>query len=275
MEFVIVDGEILKKEETNVTSYLWNEPQLLLFKIWFGYGGIPLFPESVARIRQYLNITGAEIPAILKNQRELFRLTKRMLNKNKFFRSGYVNIHLFIRKRKVNTLITSTAFATFEFPISEQGLLLQFSGFNKFSGNPLGKYHLQHQITEEAEKAEILNSLYQNSIFLNENNVICDAIGANIFMFKNNTLITPSLETGCIDDILRSLILEIAVSLGYKVLESASIKKKDLLQMNEIFLADSSNGIKWIMGVENKRFVRQNSIYIHKKLVEFLKNKVH
>ena len=94
-------------------------------------------------------------------------------------------------------------------------------------------------------------------------------------MLKNKTLVTPSLETGCAEDILRSIILEIAVSLGLKVLESGSIKKEDLFQMNELFLAGVENGIQWIMGIENKRFVRHKSIQIHQKLNEYLKQKVN
>ncbi len=275
MEFVIVDGEIVKKEEANLTSFFWNEPQLVHDKIWYGFGSIPLFSESLKIILEYLNLIGARIPELLQNERELFRITKRMLNKNKFFRSGHIIIHLSIHNQNVHTLITSTPFKEIDFPFSEQGLLLHFSELKKFSGNPLSKFHFFHQFNEDVEKAVISCSSYQNAIFFNENNVVCDTIGANIFMLKNKTLITPSLETGCAEDILRSIILEIAVFLGLKVLESGSIKKEDLFQMNELFLVSMQNGIQWIMGIENKRFVRQKSIQIHQKLNEYLKQKVN
>jgi len=274
MEYIIVDGEILKKEEINLTPFFWNDPRLLHHKFWFGFGGIPLFSENVALLRKLMNTLGAEIPELFKNQRELFRITKRMLNKNKFFRSGHINFHLFIRNNKVNTVITSISFPEFDFPFSEQGLLLKFSELKKYSESPLSGFQAYHQFIEDAEKPVIADSQFQNSIFLNQKETVCDAAGANIFMMKNNTLVTSSPDTGCHIDILREIVLDIAISLGLKVLESGSIKKEDIFQMNEIFLVSEKNGVQWIMGIEKKRYFRQNSIIIHKKLNEFLKTKV-
>ena len=90
-------------------------------------------------------------------------------------------------------------------------------------------------------------------------------------MIKGNALITPSLQTGCFEDKLRNTILEIASNFNLKVMESAKIKKEDLLQMDEIFIASEENGIQWILGVENKRFVHHYSAKIHEKLNEYLK----
>ena len=46
MEYVIVNGEIIKKEEANFTSFFWNNPLIFTKEIWFGFGGIPLFAEN-------------------------------------------------------------------------------------------------------------------------------------------------------------------------------------------------------------------------------------
>ncbi len=96
MKYVIVNGEILKKEETNVTSFFWNDPLVLAEKIWFGFGGIPLFEEKTEQIIQQLQNLGANIPDLFLNQREFFRRIKRMLNKNRFYRTGLINIQILI-----------------------------------------------------------------------------------------------------------------------------------------------------------------------------------
>ena len=44
--------------------------------------------------------------------------------------------------------------------------------------------------------------------------------------------------------------------------------------MNEIFLASEENGIQWVLGVGNKRFVHRASIKIHELLNLQLKKMV-
>lgn len=274
MEFIIVNGEIIKKEEANLTSFFWNEPLHLSQKMWFGYGGIPLFSENLEIIQRQIKLFKASIPALFRNKRELFRLTKRMLNKNKFYRSGLLHFNFYIYKSEVKFVITCSAFGEFEFPISENGLLVHFSDFRKNSKNPFNRYNFVSEPFWRTEKAENRENLFQNSIFLNENERISEAISANIFMIKNKVLITPALETGCYEDNLRKVILNISEQLQFKITETAILMKDDIFQMNELFLASEENGIEWILGVENKRFVHQSSKIIHNKVNEFLKNKV-
>lgn len=274
MEFIIVNGEIISKEEANLTSFFWNEPLHLYHKMWFGYGGIPLFTENLEIIHRQIKLFKASVPELFKNKRELFRITKRMLNKNKFYRSGLILFNFYIYKSEVKFVISSSAFEKPEFPISENGLLVHFSDIKKNSKNPFNRYNFVSEPGWKAEKAENRENNFHNSLFLNENEKICEAISANIFMIKNKLLITPSIETGCYEDNLRKVILEISEQLHFKISEMETILKDDVFQMNELFLASEGNGIEWILGVENKRFVHQSSKIIHNKLNEFLKNKV-
>jgi len=274
MEYVIVNGEIQKKEEADLSPFLWNLPHLLHQKIWYGFGGIPLFSENLTNIKQHLLVFGAKIPELFYNERELFRITKRLLNKNKYFRSGYINLQLFIQEQKTNFIITASAFSEFDFPFPEQGLLLQFSEQRKYSGNLLSQIFSSHQSIWKAETTILENNPLWNSIFLNDQDAVCDVISANIFMLKNKTLFTPSLKTGCSNNILRNIILKISERLHFEIQESENILKEDCFQMNEVFIASEQTGFQWILGIENKRFVRQNSLVIHQKLNEFLRNKV-
>ena len=60
-----------------------------------------------------------------------------------------------------------------------------------------------------------------------------------------------------------------------KTEEPENIKTKDLLQMDEIFIASEEKGFQWILGIENKRYVHYFSRVIHEKLNQFLQEKVH
>ena len=275
MEFIIVNGEIVEKEKANLTSFFWDEPVLLSQKMWYGFGGIPLFSENLNSIIQQLELFGTKLPKVFLHKRELFRITKRMLNKNKFYRSGIILFQFYINKTKINYVIKSSAFSGFDFPIAKKGMLVHFSNFKNNSQYPLQKFDFSNRANWSIEEAENEKNGMQNSIFLNEHGKICNGIAANIFMLKDNVLFTPALKTGCYFDNLSSYIIESAKRNKIKVFETDDIGIEILLEMTEIFLASEAVGIQWILGINKKRFVHRHSLEIHKKLNEILKEKIN
>ena len=274
MDFIIINGEILKKPETGYLPFLWDESFVITQKFWFGFGGIPLFQENLKNIVLTLNTLNADIPDLLKNEHEMFRITKRILNKNKFYRSGIISCQVFIGRTETNTIISSLAFPEFDFPISKQGLIINFSEFEKYRGNPLNQFAFSNAANWNFAIARNRDTTFHNSIFVNERGIVCDCISANIFLIKGKTLYTPQTDTGCFTDSIRSHIINIAPKANLKVIESDSLKKEDIFKMNEIFLASEENGIQWVLGVGNKRFVHRYSIKIHEYLNDYLKNLV-
>ncbi|HPE74482.1 MAG TPA: aminotransferase class IV [Draconibacterium sp.] len=274
MDFIIINGEIVKKQETGFKSFFWDEPFIITQKIWFGFGGIPLFHENIQNIKAALIKLNSEIPDLLNDEPELFRITKRMLNKNRFFRSGIITIQVFIGQVKSNLIVSSFAFPEFDFPLSKQGLLINFSEFEKYSLNPLNQFTFFNAPFWKFAKAKNQETVFNNSIFLNEKEAVCNCISSNIFVIKGSVLYTPSVETGCYIDTLRSIVLETAKKLNLKVEESDCIEKSEVFRMDEIFLAGEEQGIQMVLGVENKRFVQYYSRSIHEKLNEYLKKKV-
>jgi branched-chain amino acid aminotransferase len=274
MDFIIVNGEIVRKSETGFTPFFWDGPFVITQKMWFGFGGIPLFHENLENIKLILKTLNASIPHLFTDERELFRITKRMLNKNMFYRSGIIAFNIYIRKTGVSSIISSFAFAEFDFPISKKGLIINFSEFEKYSGNPLNQFAFANDTQWKFAESRNLGTTFSNSVFVNEKGAVCDCISANIFMIKGKVLYTPSIETGCYTDGLRSLIVENAPEVNLKILESDEISKENMIQMNEIFLASEEHGIQWVLGVGNKRFVHLYSEKIHELLNENLKKKV-
>jgi branched-subunit amino acid aminotransferase/4-amino-4-deoxychorismate lyase len=271
MDFIIINGEIVKKQETGFTPFFWDEPFVITQKFWFGFGGIPLFYENLEKIKLVLKTLNAGVPDLFGDAPELFRISKRMLNKNRFYRSGIITCQIYIGKTETNTIISSFAFPGFDFPISKQGLIINFSEFEKYTDNPLNQFAFFNYPQWIFADARINGTTFNNSIFLNEKGVVCECISANIFMIKGKVLYTPSIETGCYTDILRSYILETVPKTNLKVSESDEISKEEVIQMNEIFLASEEHGIQWVLGVGNKRFVHHYSEKIHEQLNEHLK----
>ncbi len=274
MDFIIVNGEIIKKQEAGFTSFVWDEPFVVTHKIWFGFGGIPLFNENIEKISTILKTLNTEIPVLLNDKPELFRITKRMLNKNRYFRSGIITCQIFVGQTETNTIFSSFAFPVFDFPISKQPTLINFSDFEKYSNNPLNQFAFFNAPFWQFAKAGNFETTFDNSIFMNEKEAVCDCISSNIFMLKGRVLYTPSIETGCYIDSFRDIVLESAKGINLKVNESEAIGKKDVFQMDEIFLASEEQGIQLVLGVDNKRFVHNYSRNIYDNLNEYLKSRV-
>jgi len=57
------------------------------------------------------------------------------------------------------------------------------------------------------------------ALFLNEKGFLTEASGSNIFLVKNDILITPRFETGILPGVTRVVLFEIANRLGIKVKE--------------------------------------------------------
>ena len=270
-KFVIFNNNVVEQNELNISFLFWDENTVTSHKLWFGYGGIPLFSQNINLLIEQIEILALPCPPLLNNKNELFRIIKRMLNKNKFYRSGYLHIHIFNTNNEPSMLIVSTPSDKFDFPLAERGIMVNFSDIVKPSSNSYCRYAFYNHEFWQVVAAQNKSTYFQNSIITNQNHAVCEAISANIYTIIKKTLYTPAPATGSYHDVLRNIIINIAADMGFAILESESMKKEDIFDAHELFIASEATGMQWILGVENKRFVHKYSEEIHLKLNEHLK----
>ena len=80
-------------------------------------------------------------------------------------------------------------------------------------------------------------------LLLNENNAIADSISSNVFIVKDNQVITPKISDGGVAGTMRSILIEILKKENQLVREQ-SITENDLLEADEIFLTNAIRGIQ-------------------------------
>ena len=90
------------------------------------------------------------------------------------------------------------------------------------------------------------------------------------FFIKNNTLITPSIQTGCYLDPIREYIIESAIQLQMNVDEHTNLAKEEITGMNEAFLASEASGMQRIIGIDDKRFIHVQTELINTELNKLL-----
>lgn len=74
----------------------------------------------------------------------------------------------------------------------------------------------------------------QDAVFLNEQGYVCELTGDNLFIIKNNRVITPPLWSGVLDGITRRELLRVAVEQGFETAEEP-LTAHDLYTSDECF----------------------------------------
>lgn len=101
-------------------------------------------------------------------------------------------------------------------------------------------------------KKEALEQKYDEAILLNTSSNIADGAISNIFMVKNNTIVTPPIHDGALPGVIRSILLK-EFNQKFNFLEK-TITSEDLLLSDEVFLTNALMGIKAVSKINNREF---------------------
>jgi len=93
---------------------------------------------------------------------------------------------------------------------------------------------------------------FDEAILTNTKGYITEGATSNIFIVKNNTLITPSETSGILPGITRGIIIEIAKKLKISVKEKL-VTRRELLGADETFLTNSLAEVLPVTKVDSKR----------------------
>jgi branched-chain amino acid aminotransferase len=98
---------------------------------------------------------------------------------------------------------------------------------------------------------------WDECVLLNHYAQVCEALSANIFLVMGDKLVTPTLDSGCVNGVMRSFLLW----LKEDQTEERDIDVKELLLADEILLTNAVKGVQWVKQLGSK-------IYSGKKAAE-------
>ncbi len=226
----------------------WNSNNLYMFRL---DEHIKRFRNSGKFYSMSLNFSDEQI------KKALIGLCK----KNKMKKSCYLRLFYFIGQYGINLHVTKKApthVAIFMFPFgdlfSKNGITAGVTSWRKFSdaSTPtqakMGGNYLNSIIaTNEAKKKG-----FDEAILLDLSGNVSEAPGENIFIVKNEELITPPISSSALKGITRDTIIKIAKDLRYKA-SIKNIKKNQLYSADEIFLCGTAAEITPIIKIDRKK----------------------
>ncbi len=98
---------------------------------------------------------------------------------------------------------------------------------------------------------------WDECILLNDADTISEALYSNVFIVKNDRFITPYLDSGCVNGVMRTVL----ISILDEAVEERAVKAEELLHADEILLTNAVRGVQWVREYNGK-------IYSNKKAVE-------
>ncbi|MEY2859541.1 MAG: hypothetical protein RLZZ74_3857 [Cyanobacteriota bacterium] len=114
-------------------------------------------------------------------------------------------------------------------------------------------------ITSSLAKTEAVESGFDEAILMNSQGKVCEASGMNLFMVRNNKLITPGFNQDILEGITRDSILTIAQDLGIET-EERAIDKTELFIADEVFLSGTAAKVTPVKQIENYHFASEGII---------------
>lgn len=110
----------------------------------------------------------------------------------------------------------------------------------------------------------------QNCLLLNNEKNVVEALNGNILMLIGNQLITPSIEDGCLNGIMRKQVLQVARKFeNIEVLEQ-SISPFDLQKADELFITNVITGIQPISKYRKKEYKSDLSKVLLEKINDLI-----
>jgi branched-chain amino acid aminotransferase len=165
---------------------------------------------------------------------------------------GQYGINLHVTKK------ASTHVGIFSFPFGDlfnkNGITATISKWRKFSdlSTPIqakmgGNYLNSILATQDAKQKG-----FDEAILLDQSGNVSEAPGENIFLVKNNKLITPTLSASALDGITQKSIITLSKDMNLEV-KVRKVSKKELKFADEIFLSGTAAEITPIIKLDKKK----------------------
>lgn len=90
--------------------------------------------------------------------------------------------------------------------------------------------------------AEAQKEGFDEVVLLNERGEVAECTAANIFVVKGDKVLTPPLNSGCLEGVTRGILMEIAPEAGISVVEQM-LKPEDFAAADEIFISSTNRNL--------------------------------
>jgi len=226
----------------------WNSKNLYVFRL---KDHIKRFRNSGKFYNIMLNFSDKQI------ENAVIDLCK----KNRIKKSSYIRPFYFVGQYGINLHVTRKApthTAIFAFPFgnlfNKNGITATTSKWRKFSdmSTPTQAKMGGNYLNSILATQDVKQKGFDEAILLDQYGNVSEAPGENIFLVKNDELVTPPLSSSALDGITRRSIITLAKDMNLKI-KIRKVSKKELKLADEIFLSGTAAEITPITKIDKKK----------------------
>jgi branched-chain amino acid aminotransferase len=150
---------------------------------------------------------------------------------------GYGEMGLYAQSAPVEVMVAAWSWGAYLGEESKRtGVRAKVSSWRRISPNgliPHAKASGQY-LNSILAKTEAANAGYEEAILLDEAGHVCEGSGENLFLVRDDEIVTPPHTASILDGISRKSVIQIARDLGYTVVER-EIARSELYLAEEVF----------------------------------------
>ena len=265
-EFIWLDGELVEWENANVS--------VMTHTLHYGTGvfegmrarntdkgtSIQFLDDHVDRLYRSAEAYNLEIPF---NKNVISNAIKEIVKINNL-KSAYIRPLVFFGDGEMGLLPKDipvrVAIAAWEWgaylgdDAGSQGVNVCISDWQRISPKSFKPFAkgVGGYMNSTLAKIDAVKQGFDDAIMLSDNGTVAEGSGQNIFIYKNNQLLTPPIETGALGGITRKTVMEIANYLDIIVTEQ-DLSPSDLFSSEEIFFTGTATEIVGVVSVDSNK----------------------
>lgn len=170
------------------------------------------------------------------------------------FYYGYGEMGLNPSKNVVDAVIAAWEWGTYLGEEGlEKGIRCKISSWARLDSRilPVSAKSTANYLNSALAKREAIECGYDEAIMLNLNGTIAEGPGENIFLIKDNTIITTPQSDSALNGITCQTVITLAQELGYTV-QHASFSRDQLFTADELFFTGTAAEITPIREIDNR-----------------------
>ncbi len=249
-----------------------------LFETIRYHKGRPLFfPEHYNRLIRGMAVLRLSVQGF-PSRVELEERMVSLVNKNRFFGDVRIRVTVFRKGEGLYTpqnlqaswIIEASPLPFEGYPLNDKGLVIDF--FSEFPKqvSPISPFKTVASMPYVMAGLFCKEHNIDDCLLQNGQGKYIESVSSNLFWIKDDTFYTPGIGSGCIEGIIRQKLMEILPQQGYKIVELPGTTASELQLADEIFLTNSINGIRWVVGLGETRYYGIKIRKIHKLLISML-----
>ncbi|MBI5819095.1 MAG: branched-chain-amino-acid transaminase [Verrucomicrobia bacterium] len=229
------------------------------------FEGIRFYNGRIFKLEEHVNRLFASAQAILltipMSKEEVAQATIKTCRLNKL-KDGYIRLVVTrgvgylglspYKCKKASVFIIAATIELYPESVYRNGLKVATTGTMRPPGNVLSPaVKSLNYLNNIMGKIECLQAGADEGLMLNAQGNVAECTGDNIFIVKDNTLITPPTSAGALDGITRRTVMALAAEAGLPVREE-NLTRYDVFTADECFLTGTAAEVVPVTQVDGR-----------------------